>query len=168
MFMTSVLAILLGLTNIQVTAATHDSKDSPPFCPVLYNKPPTDCRPLPETFLAFSSDAFAPPAADIQILEDAFEALIVLQEHYYEADFGTWPTAIDWTAAVVQTVMTGMLTTLSKSLISMDLGGFDNWKAKENLISSFYAQIINSYFGQDVLSIRGQVRIKSESWMTRG
>lgn len=158
MALRSLWACLLSLASIQVAAAARAADESLPYCPVFYSNPPAHCRPLPKTFLAFSKDVADVPAADVQILEDAFDALVVLQEHYYEADFGTWPSAIDWTAAVVQTVMTGMLSTLSKSLVSVDLGGFDNWKEKENLISSFYAQVINYYFAQDVLSIRGQVK----------
>ena len=130
----------------------------PSYCPVFLGESPLDCEPIRERFSSFglSSDAEV-ESAEIDVLEDAFEALLVLQEEYYSTDYGTWPTAIDWTAAVAQTLVTGALTTLSKSLGAVDIGRFDDWEAKENLISSFYDQVVGSYFGQDILSIRGQV-----------
>ncbi|KAF7561363.1 hypothetical protein G7046_g2781 [Stylonectria norvegica] len=156
MTLSVIFAGLVGFAAIQLVSAIPTHTSARAYCPVFYAESPKNCLPLPETFLAFSTDPEESPATDIRILEDAFNALVVLQEHYFESDFGTWPSAIDWTAAVAETIVSGMLTTLSKSLVSMDLGGIDNWKAKENLISSFYAQIVGSYFGQDVLSIRGQ------------
>lgn len=83
---------------------------------------------------------------------------MVMQEHYFDSDYNTWPSAIDWTAAVAGTIVTGVLTTLSKSSASTATVMSDDWKAKENFISSFYSQVVGSYFGQDVISIRGQVR----------
>ena len=130
----------------------------PFYCSVFLGDSPLDCEPIRETFSSFalSSDAKV-ESAEIDVLEDAFEALLVLQGEYYSTDYGTWPTAIDWTAAVAQTLLTGALTTLSKSLGVVDVGRFNDWQAKENLISSFYDQVVGSYFGQDILSIRGQV-----------
>ena len=95
--------------------------------------------------------------ANISILEDTFDALMVLQKDYFSGEYSTWPDAADWTAAVAQTLVTGTLTTLSKALNSADVHQTHNWAPKENLISSFFAQVIGFYFGQDVLSIRGQV-----------
>lgn len=129
------------------------------YCPVFYTLPPTDCRPLPRTFVEYSRDDFSPPRADDEVLEDAYEALEVLQDEFFDADFGTWTSAIDWTGAVVETVVTGMLTTLTKSLKNVSSDGVvDSWKAKENLLSSYFAEVINSYYGQDILSLRGEVR----------
>lgn len=128
------------------------------LCPVFGDTNTLDCEPIRESFSNFSPfEAPGSNEAGVSVLEDTFDALFVLQEEYYSSDYGTWPTAIDWTAAVAQTLVTGSLTTLSKSLDTLDLGGVTEWKAKENLISTFYAQVVGSYFGQDVLSIRGQV-----------
>ncbi|KAF4462252.1 glycosyl hydrolase [Fusarium albosuccineum] len=152
---TAGLASLIATAQL-TSAAPSQEKTQQPYCPVIYTKPPTDCHPLPETFLAFSSRAPKPVPAESQILEDAVSALSVLQEQFFEPDYATWPSAIDWTAAVAGTVIAGMLTTLSKSIDTVDLAGINDWRVKENLISSFYAQLVGSYFGQDVLSIRGQ------------
>lgn len=146
------------LTIIQpISAAPSREGAHKEYCPVLYNEAPTNCRPLPETFLTFSSKPSDTKPADTQILEDALSALSSLQDHFFEPDYATWPSAIDWTAAVAGTVVAGMLTTLSKAIDSVDLAGIDDWRVKENIIATFYAQLVGSYFGQDVLSIRGQV-----------
>lgn len=147
---------LLGLMVVQTCAAKL------PYCPVLYTHPPKDCKPIPTTFLGFSRDGKESPRPGVEALENAFDALDVLQRDYFNADYGTWPSAIDWTAAVTGTAIAGMLTTLSESLGSVDLGSPKiRWRAKENLISSFYAQLVGSYFNQDVLSLRGQVSIRT-------
>ncbi|KAJ4263618.1 hypothetical protein NW762_006441 [Fusarium torreyae] len=145
------------LTTVQlISAAPSREAAQQNYCPVIYTEPPTNCRPLPETFLAFSSKASRPDPAETQVLEDAVSALSALQDQFFEPDYATWPSAIDWTAAVAGTVIAGMLTTLSKSIDTVDLAGIDDWRVKENIISTFYAQLVGSYFGQDVLSIRGQ------------
>jgi hypothetical protein len=130
------------------------------YCPIFYKgEPPANCLRIPDTFVDFSLEHHDNQTVpDTKILEDAFRALVSLQKEYFDTDYGTWPESIDWTAAVAGTVMTGMLTTLSRALGYIDLGGLDDWKERENLISSFYAQIVSSYFSQDILSIRGEVR----------
>lgn len=153
-----VTAGLASLIAVQLTSAAPRSQDTRQhYCPVLYTEPPTNCRPLPETFLTFSSKIPRSAPAESWILEDAVSALYVLQDHFFEPDYATWPSAIDWTAAFAGTAVAGMLTTLSKCINSVDLDGINSWRVKENVISSFYAQLVGSYFGQDVLSIRGQV-----------
>ncbi|SPJ71512.1 related to glycosyl hydrolase [Fusarium torulosum] len=144
------------LATVQpVSAAPSRANAQQEYCPVIYNEPPKNCNPLPETFLSFSSKVSDPPA-ETQILEDALSALSALQDHFFQPDYATWPSAIDWTAAVAGTVIAGMLTTLSKAIDTVDLAGIKDWKVKENIISTFYAQLVGSYFGQDVLSLRGQ------------
>lgn len=149
---------LAGLLTLGFTRASQTHAESSLYCPVFYYEPPSNCEPLPESFLDVSSGASDSPSADIHVLEDAFSALVVLQDRYFDANFGTWPSTIDWTGAVTETVISGILTSLTKALAVGSLSGIENWKAKENLISSFYAQVVSSYFGQDTLSIRGQVR----------
>lgn len=146
------------LAIIQLISATpsHGSIKQD-YCPVIYTDLPTSCHAIPETFLSFSSKASNPPPAETHVLEDALSALSTLQDTFFEPDYATWPSAIDWTAAVAGTVTAGMLTTLSKAINTVDLAGIDDWRVKENVISTFYAQLVGSYFGQDVLSLRAQV-----------
>ncbi|KAK0391878.1 hypothetical protein NLU13_1376 [Sarocladium strictum] len=126
------------------------------YCPVFYTEPPRNCRPLPRSFIESRKEKFEPPLAGPEVLEDAYEAFEVLQEEFFDADFGTWPSAIDWTGAVIETVVSGMLTTLTKSLRDFDSDGGPGWKEKENLLSSYFAEVVNSYYGQDILSLRGE------------
>lgn len=154
----SVVWLVLATASLIQGTIAPSSSQARNHCPVFDDGFTLDCEPVGESFLDFSPSApLASNEANVTVLEDTFEALFVLQEEYYSPDYGTWPSAIDWTAAVAQTLVTGSLTTLSKSLGSLDLTGFTEWKAKENLMSSFYAQVVGSYFGQDVLSVRGQV-----------
>ncbi|RDA88333.1 hypothetical protein CP532_5542 [Ophiocordyceps camponoti-leonardi (nom. inval.)] len=87
-----------------------------------------------------------------QMLREMFSALSVLQNSYFSGVNGTWPSAIDWTSAVVQTVLSATLSSLTKSL---DPPQF-NAQATENLISTLYSQVTQSFFSQDVNSIKGQ------------
>ncbi|RGP66374.1 glycosyl hydrolase [Fusarium sporotrichioides] len=151
----------VGVASVLVTvqpisAAPSRESAQQGYCPVIYTEQPTNCRPIPETFLSFSPKQSGPSPAETQILEDALSALSTLQDTFFEPDYATWPSAIDWTAAVTGTVLAGMLTTLSKAINTVDLAGVDDWRVKENIISTFYAQLVGSYFGQDVLSLRGQ------------
>jgi hypothetical protein len=140
-----------------ISAAPSRESAKQNYCPIIYTEQPTNCRAIPETFLSFSPKTQGPSPAETQILEDALSALSTLQDTFFEPDYATWPSAIDWTAAVTGTVVAGMLTTLSKAINTVDLAGVDDWRVKENIISTFYAQLVGSYFGQDVLSLRGQV-----------
>lgn len=118
----------------------------------------TNCRPAPDNFLPNAIDTSASDHAGTDILEGAFSALAVLQNEYYQIGRNTWPSAIDWTAAVAETVIIGMLSTLTKSLDSLLLGINPTIReAHENLISSVYDQIIGYHFEQDVVAIRDQV-----------
>ncbi|KAG9258164.1 glycosyl hydrolase family 76-domain-containing protein [Emericellopsis atlantica] len=112
-------------------------------------------RSLPTSFLDFAPSARAGNKhSNVQSLEDMFSALQVLQGDYYDADYGTWPTAIDWTAAFAQTLLSGALTTLTESLASFEPS--ISFAQKENLLMSYFHQLVGSYYGQDTLSIRGE------------
>jgi hypothetical protein len=118
----------------------------------------TNCRSAPYSFLP---DAIKPSTSDhagTDILEGAFSALAVLQNEYYQIGRNTWPSAIDWTAAVTETVTIGLLSTLTKSQDSLLLGVDPTTRqAHENLISSVYDQVVGYHFEQDVVAIRDQV-----------
>lgn len=147
------LGVLVAST---LTIANSLPKGDVDYCSV-YNRASTPgCQPVPEGFLSSRDDALSTPETDPRVLEDAFSALSVLQNVYFEPVNGTWPTSIDWTGAVVETVIAGMLTTLTQSLDSTERGR--NWKEKKNLISSIFAQVTHSFFGQNAVAILDQVR----------
>lgn len=157
---------LYGSALLQLAWAAQASQPSQHYCAVVNNRLPGPCRPIPSTFLEnlpYAGELIANDLlANTTILDSAYGALVVLQEDFFDGDFGAWPTSIDWTGAVIETVISGMLNTLSKSLESVELNDATEWKAKENLVSSFFAQIVNSFFGQDVLAMRGQVKLTSQ------
>ncbi|KHN93981.1 Glycoside hydrolase, family 76 [Metarhizium album ARSEF 1941] len=154
--MTRLLSIAsLGAAVISTfTAASSLVKRDVDYCSVYNRASSPGCQPVPGNFLDSRDDAPPTPDTDSGVLEDAFSALSVLQNVYFEPVNGTWPTSIDWTGAVVETVIAGMLTTLSKSLDSTEKG--HSWKEKENLISSIFAQVTHSFFGQNAVGILGQ------------
>ncbi|KKP03601.1 hypothetical protein THAR02_04285 [Trichoderma harzianum] len=117
----------------------------------------TNCRPPPDAFLHIPARDLASDEAKTGILEDAFSALAVLQNEYYQIERSTWPSAIDWTAAVTETVVSGMLSTLTKSIDLIVPGITPSIReAQENLISSVYDQVIGYHFAQDIVAIRDQ------------
>ena len=81
---------------------------------------------------------------------DLLYALNVMQDEYYELWQGTWPTSIDWTAAVLGTHVSATLSSLTAaadSPLSLDM---------ENLLNRFFGQISAFYFGEDAFSVRNQ------------
>ncbi|PHH66280.1 hypothetical protein CDD81_7873 [Ophiocordyceps australis] len=132
---------------------------SSPYCPVYAKdsesaqnctKFPTDWSGKEDVNLAVRSDKAS------LALQDVFTALSNLQNNYFDNINGTWPSSIDWTGAVVETIVSGTLSTLTQSLATSSLGSDEGWKQKENLVSSIYAQVVHSFFGQNALAIKDQ------------
>ncbi|CRK33202.1 hypothetical protein BN1723_003899 [Verticillium longisporum] len=131
-------------------------------CPVFINatNAPLDCDPsrtvsfidypLPLLQSVNGSDI------DTEALEYAFEALTVMQSDFFMPAQGTWPEAIDWTVAVMETMLSGMLTTLSRAFSAIDFLRKDDKGSERNLIDSYFTQLVASYFGQDDVAIRHQ------------
>lgn len=93
-------------------------------------------------------------ARDLQVLENALDALRLMQEEYFEPWLGTWPSAIDWTAAVMGSHVSGTLSSISQGLEL--LTDDDDCGAKENLVTLYFSEVLGSYFGQDAFAIRGE------------
>ncbi|KAI9891389.1 MAG: hypothetical protein M1814_002708 [Vezdaea aestivalis] len=77
------------------------------------------------------------------------EALDTMQSEYFQLWVGTWPSAIDWTAAVLGTLLSGGLLSLSSQL-PQDL------VVVENKLDEYFSQLVTFYFGQDAFSLRTQ------------
>lgn len=160
--MTRLLLAITTLSGIAIsllTETTHPSKHDTELCTIFLTEKSSTCRYAPFNFLhgRESGPAAAEPSeSDSKLLEEAFAALSLLQNNYFEAVNGTWPTSIDWTGAVVETMLSGMLATLTKSL---DTAVKDHdWKQKENLIASIFAQATHSFYGQNAVGILDEVR----------
>ncbi|EAW11429.1 putative glycosyl hydrolase [Aspergillus clavatus NRRL 1] len=104
-------------------------------------------------------------------LKDLVDALGVMQNEYFELWQGKWPTAIDWTAAVLGTHVAATLSSLTStvgdhllSTLSPDTDDVQNEResalerslAFENFINRFFDQTSAFYFGEDAISVRGQ------------
>jgi hypothetical protein len=79
-----------------------------------------------------------------------------MQDEYFQPWIGEWPSAIDWTAAVMGSHVSGALATLSKSLGLYQLDDDEGYKLRENTIDLYFSQVVGSYYGQNALSIRHQ------------
>ncbi|KAK1855760.1 glycosyl hydrolase [Colletotrichum chrysophilum] len=155
---------LLALASSSTTLAAATPPNAPKsYCPIFYSesRPSSDCEAKqPATFLQTPQSARRASLNTEKIknepLEAAFEALTVMQHDFFVPDQGTWPAAIDWTAAVMETMLSGALTSLSQALAVLDFGGHSDKGAKRNLIDTFFTQLVASYFGQDDVAIRHQ------------
>lgn len=100
---------------------------------------------------------FASNTVREDLLEESLNILQVMQDGYFAPWLGTWPTAIDWTAAVMGTHVSGALSSISRNLDL--LPNYDTktvTSAKENLVTLFFSQILSFYFGQDHFAIRNE------------
>ncbi|RHZ74890.1 hypothetical protein CDV55_106707 [Aspergillus turcosus] len=104
-------------------------------------------------------------------LRDLVDALNVMQEEYFELWQGKWPTAIDWTAAVLGTHVSATLSSLTStvgdvllSTLSADTkdaetepqSAIQRSLAFENFVNRFFGQTSAFYYGEDAISLRGQ------------
>lgn len=90
------------------------------------------------------------------LLEESLKILQVMQDDYFAPWLGTWPTAIDWTAAVMGTHVSGALSSISRNLDLLPTYDATVVGAKENLVTLFFSQILSFYFGQDHFAIRNE------------
>ncbi|KAH8899353.1 Six-hairpin glycosidase, partial [Thozetella sp. PMI_491] len=93
---------------------------------------------------------------NVQVFQDVIDALAVLQDEYFQPWIGTWPSSIDWTAAVMGSHVAGTLETLSRGLSLVRLPADEDYRVKENLISQYFSQLVGYYFGQDYFAIRNE------------
>ena len=86
-------------------------------------------------------------------------ALEVMEGHFFAVSHGTWPQAIDWTAAVMGTQVSATLsamTVYAQTLKSSSLFSLDEARDHENLINRYFSQITTFYFGENAFALRTQ------------
>ncbi|KAJ5722363.1 hypothetical protein N7488_000398 [Penicillium malachiteum] len=98
--------------------------------------------------------------APAQTLQDLYEALNVMQDSYFSLWMGTWPSSIDWTAAVLATHVGATLSSFT-STYGLDIANAEqphgmSFIALENTISHFFNQLSTFYFGENAFSLRNQ------------
>ena len=88
-------------------------------------------------------------------MDELRKGLGVMQDTWFELWVGTWPGAIDWTAAVVDTYLVSALSSLSKAL---DRQGNVASAAKcRELDSGDIENELNQYFAHNVSRLRPYV-----------
>ena len=100
---------------------------------------------VPSLALPQQAPLRAPPPAlndTVPILTALSAAADTMQQTFFEPASGTWPTGIDWTSAVLGSILAGV----SGSLAPHDAA----------LSDRYFADLVNFYHGQDVAALRGQ------------
>lgn len=128
-----------------------------------------DSQPLLGPQLALTKDGETQVTLSSQVIQptepesDEIDALYLrgilstTQSRFFTLWLGTWPDAIDWTAAVMQTHVSAMLTSISQAFnytAHEPLNAFQ--QSIENDINRFFSQTTAFYFGQDAFGIRQQ------------
>ncbi|KAI1739212.1 glycosyl hydrolase family 76-domain-containing protein [Xylaria scruposa] len=134
----------------------------PDKCPIFFEKQRL-CDPIaPTIFLPPSVNSAAKirsaRVADNSVFVDLLNALNVTQSEYFAPWVGTWPDAIDWTAAVIGTHVSGATRSISEDLVFLHTkwDSTSDWKRASNIIDNYFAQTIAYYFGQDAFAIRNE------------
>lgn len=86
-------------------------------------------------------------------------ALETMENHFFAVAYGTWPKAIDWTAAVMGTQVSATLsamTSYAQTLKRSSLLCIDEARDHENLINRYFTQITSFYFGENAFALRTQ------------
>lgn len=90
-------------------------------------------------------------------LDALLEAMDVMQTKYFDITTGTWPSSIDWTAAVMGTHISSTLSTLVTSIDSNPTSATcAETIAWDNLISRYFSHTSIFYFGENALALRQQ------------
>lgn len=90
------------------------------------------------------------------------DTLDVMQSHFYTIWQGQWPSAIDWTAAVMGTQISATLAAMTEAwhhptrLLSPVHDHSRQDQEHENTINRYFTQITSFYFGENAFSLRTQ------------
>ncbi|KAJ5684382.1 uncharacterized protein N7477_000727 [Penicillium maclennaniae] len=81
-----------------------------------------------------------------------------MQDEYFVLWMGTWPSSIDWTAAVLGTHVAATLSSFTSSVSELDKAPSEDWSfaALENTINQFFSHTTTFYFGENAFSLRNQ------------
>lgn len=102
------------------------------------------------------------PSSD-SVLQAILDSIDTMQSHFFEVWAGTWPSAIDWTAAVMGTQISATLAVISRfrKIQSVSEHSSDSSQSMqdldlENLINRYFTQITSFYFGENAFTLRMQ------------
>ncbi|KAI1368298.1 glycosyl hydrolase family 76-domain-containing protein [Xylaria arbuscula] len=131
----------------------------------IFSHTQTGCNPIvPASFLPASIQSAPKTKArsghtdENSIFADLVEALNVTQAEFFAPWLGAWPEAIDWTAAVIGTHVSGVARSISEDLVFLDSKERNavDWRDASNLIDKYFTQLVAYYFGQDAFAIRNE------------
>lgn len=154
--------VLLLLSHTQARALRSQDVLAPlPDAPLVVDAPAASSR---HTTLSPSELPSELNESVDRTQQDLLNALNVMQDAYFELWQGTWPTSIDWTAAVIGTHLSASLASLTSSTedVLSEIFSDDSSTIKhrsltfENLINHFFDQTVTFYFGEDAISVRNQ------------
>lgn len=95
----------------------------------------------------------------LNTLQDLIAALQVMQDKYFVLWQGTWPTSIDWTAAVLGAHVSAALSTLTSGPLDIpdtdELQGLSFFRL-EHTVNRFFSHTAAFYFGENSFSLRNQ------------
>jgi hypothetical protein len=97
----------------------------------------------------------AQPRATSSTVQAVLDAIRVMQDEYFEIFTGAWPTAIDWTSAVLGTHISATLSSLIAS-VEYSSKACVEVLAWENIVDKYFAQISVFYFGENAFALRNQ------------
>ncbi|KAI4741419.1 hypothetical protein E4T50_08118 [Aureobasidium sp. EXF-12298] len=106
--------------------------------------------------LVVNSDSSRPSELDLdstsgkEIFQYMVDALDVMQSQFFELWIGTWPSAIDWTGAVINTAVSSTI----KSIAQASSKTKDDHFSK--IINKYFSHNAAYYFGEDAFSIRNE------------
>lgn len=107
---------------------------------------------------------------DPEILPALINAIEIMQSHYFLIWPGTWPSAIDWTAAVMGTQISATLLAVTDLKSKKPHGDRDRKNSgkeedymtrretrdHENMINQYFTQVASFYHGENAFSLRTQ------------
>ena len=151
---------------------SEGSADSPPYDEAVAQRSLANSKPLlgegrvpqQQAFSAEDNTAFLErtlqePNAYPSTYTALLNALEMMEDHFFAVSHGTWPQAIDWTAAVMGTQVSATLTAMTsyaQKLESSLLLSIDEARDHENLINRYFSQITTFYFGENAFALRTQ------------
>lgn len=92
--------------------------------------------------------------------QDLKDALSIMQGQFFEVWLGRWPTASDWTGAVMSTHVAASLNALTRFKNHNDDGESNVFEREEDLFeeetNAYFAQLTAYYFGEHAVAMRSQ------------
>jgi hypothetical protein len=117
--------------------------------------PPALQANIPSAAGLVNHEAEIRPSSAPSTLQAVLDAIRVMQDEYFEIFTGAWPTAIDWTSAVLGTHVSA---TLSSIVTSTDYSSraCEEVLAWENIVDKYFAHTSIFYFGENAFALRNE------------